>query len=466
MRAKDPRGKARHPFVRAYAFAAAAAALAAAALAGGAFAPPARAELPWAEWRDLLERVESALEEGDERAAAALLRDLARDDSERAVKVLVKVLARFGDRTPVWKATDDAVAAFKNKDAIAALQSQVAEAPDWKARALLLQALAKRKALPHAVLEKALQDREESVALAAVAEIGRTKTLAGIEALCALMARIESKGGTRGVVWQAARNVLVRALGVEREGGQDFKNYLDENRRRFVEGRGIPGGRPPAGPAAGERDGAGAGRIGETTIFGQPIHCKNVVIVLDVSGSMDIPDPLHEGGTVLRDPTQEEVDPERRRINRAKKELKRVLDELAKRGARVNLIAYSTDVELWKKPGGLHPLNAANLRSAHAFVDSFKPEGVTATDAALEVAFEAIPEADCIYLISDGFATHDGTTKIPTDLIVQRVRELNRLRHVQINTLGFVSPVGAPSADRELMEALAEATGGTYSEIR
>jgi hypothetical protein len=421
----------------------------------------ARADLDPRKWREATEKLEAALAAGDEKQAAAWLREVAKDDSERAAKLVSKALARFPESLDAYRAMDAVVGALSGERATRALRDEACAARDWRVRVLLFDALARRGAIDATTLARALADKQEEVQLSAVREVGRAKTIAGIEALCQAMAKMEAKGGLRGVVWQAGRNVLVRVLGVEREGGQDFRNYLDDHRAEFVEGKGLPA-------AAAAPGGRRAEEKGQTVaLFGQEIHCRNVVLILDVSGSMDIPDPTADGpSTVLRDPTQNEIDPERRRINRAKKELKKVLEGLARAKARVNVIAYSTDVTAWK-PEGLHELTAENLRTACAFVDGFKADGVTATDSALEWAFANAPGADCFYLISDGFATHDGTSKIPSKRIVDEVNELNRIRHVQINTLGFISPFGtAPGADPELMQMLADATGGTYAEIK
>lgn len=434
----------------------------------------ARADLDPKRWREVAERLDEILkaqdEKGADKEAATLIREAARDDSERAARYVVKTIAKFPESLEVFRAAHDAIGALRNERALKLLKDDAWFQKDWRVRVILVEGLGKRGALDQAALDKALADKENAVQLAAVKEIARARTIAGVEALCATMAKIEAKGGLRGAGWQAARNALIAILGVEREGGQDFKNYLDENRAKFIEGRGIPA--PPAAPRAGreepDRGGIAGGRRGETvTLFGQAIHCKNVVLIIDVSGSMEIPDPLPEGpGTVLRDPSKGEVDETRRRIYRAKEELKRVLEKLAKAKGKVNVIAYSTEVSPWR-PEGLHELGSESLRSACAFVDAFKAEGVTATDLAIQEAFRIAPEADCFYLISDGFATHDGQRKIPTSRILTEVAELNRLRHVQINTLGFVSPFGGtPSADPELMKALAEQTGGTYSEIK
>lgn len=423
---------------------------------------PALADLDAKHWRDVTEKLEAALSDKNEKEVGLRLQELARDDSERAAKIFAKAVARLPDSLDVYRALDPALAAFKSEKALKVLRDEALSAKDWRVRSLLFDALARRGALEPAMLPKVLADKQEEVELAAVREIARARTIAGVEALCDFMAKAESKGGLRGVVWQAAKNALVRMLGVEREGGQDFKNYLDERRKDFVEGKGIPGA---GGGAAGKREKEGGQTV---ALFGQEIHCKNVVLILDVSGSMDIADqPPSNERTTLRVPQKGSKEEEEwKRITRAKKEFKRVLEGLAAGKARVNVITFSTDVAAWK-PEGLHELGSENLRSAEKFVEAFKADGVTCTDLALEWAFQRAPTADCIYLISDGYATHDGTTKVPTKRIVDEVLELNRIRHVQINTLGFVSPfANAPSADSELMQQLADATGGTYSEIK
>ncbi len=181
--------------------------------------------------------------------------------------------------------------------------------------------------------------------------------------------------------------------------------------------------------------------------------------MLDVSGSMEAADPYPPGaGTVARGGGDGSNDPERRRIVRAKKELVKVLKGLSESKAKVNVVAYSTDVIFWR-PEGLHALGGEALRSATEFVEAFKADGVTCTDTAILMAIEQCPDADCIYLLSDGFTTHDGETKVPTPEILAAVEEANRVRKIQINTLGFVG------ADRELMQELAAATGGTYADI-
>ncbi|HVY61316.1 MAG TPA: hypothetical protein VHF22_06660, partial [Planctomycetota bacterium] len=232
-------------------------------------------------------------------------------------------------------------------------------------------------------------------------------------------------------------------------------------------GRGIP-----PDPAKAKRSEGGGGRVGETVVFGTELYCKNVVLILDISGSMEITDPYPPGmdlGSKERSYVESNgmTDPDRKRINRARNELMKLLDQLAKAKGKANIITYSSYVNSWK-PEGLHDVSSS-LSSAKEYLKDVKAEGVTATLSALEAAFAVAPQADCFYLFSDGKATDDGEHFIPAATIIAEVEKMNKLRKVQINTFGFIPPSGVSErdgADVELMSGLAEKTGGTYTEIR
>ncbi|RMG08516.1 MAG: hypothetical protein D6731_21775, partial [Planctomycetota bacterium] len=150
------------------------------------------------------------------------------------------------------------------------------------------------------------------------------------------------------------------------------------------------------------------------------------------------------------------------RLERAQRQLKKVIRRLPA-GYKINIVAYSSRTKLWRagegdEPPQLHALTKANRDAACAFVDGFRADGVTATDAALRRAF-SVDGARCFYLLSDGFATADGKTKIPTEDILAVIDEYGKDRRVTIHTLGF------RGADVEMMKAVAEHTGGEYSDI-
>jgi hypothetical protein len=437
--------------------------VAAAAIVGS---PAARAELDRRAYGEVLKKLDQAARSGADGAVASALRELAADDSARAVKVMAKVVKAMPQSTAVHDAVMDFVAELKDPKAWKELRKQVKRGKPWELRVVLVDAVGKHHGQAEVVLlGEATGDKVHRVALAAVRQLGALKTTPAVEQLVAAMQAREDDG-KRDVVWQDMRNALGRTLGTKLDAAIDYQNLFRARQADFVEGRGIP---------ASHDDGPSAGEIGSVTLFGEPIHCEKVVLILDVSGSMVIADPYPPGegpgGTsAARDGGGEYdyvKDPERKRIYRARKELIKTLEGLAAQGAEANVIAYSTDVKMWK-PEGVHKLGAENLKEAKAFVDAFVAEGVTATDTALMYAFERCKDADCFYLISDGFATHDGQSKVPSRDILERVAEANRLLKIQVNTLGFAANahVDNDGADAELMTGLAAQTGGTYTEIR
>jgi hypothetical protein len=447
------------------------AALAGAVLLAGR-APEVRAELSASEWSKVAEAAEGAARRQDERGAREALLAAAKDDSERAVKLVASVLAQFKTAgyasEAVVEGAADALEQMRAPKALEEMRRALrGGAKDARFRTLCADALGERGRSETEALAAALEDKDEVVVRAAARQLSRFRTEAAVLALAAAMEKLESKKRTSGT-WQDLRNALTRTLGVELAGGTDYRNYYEANKARFVEGRGIPP-EDPAGEAGHAK--GGGGRAGETVVFGTSLTCRNVVVVLDRSGSMVVPDPYPPGEAPSTAPREyvESMgmkDPDRVRMTRAKKELVKLLDGLAKAKGKVNIIAYSTDVECWK-PDGLHELGIGNLASAKAFVEGLTPEGVTATDSALETAFAVAPGAECIYLISDGKATQDGKTYISAQEIIRRVETLNRVRKVQVSTFGFVPAGGkGESADVPLMQGLAEATGGTFTPIR
>jgi hypothetical protein len=150
------------------------------------------------------------------------------------------------------------------------------------------------------------------------------------------------------------------------------------------------------------------------------------------------------------------------RLQRAQRQLKNVLKRLPA-NFKVNIVAYSGHVKIWRGSEGdkgpsLHVLNDANRKAACDFVDQFRADGVTATDTALLRGYE-VEGARCFYLLSDGFATHDGRTPVPTEEILGVIEDYKD-RHVIIHTLGF------RGADVDMMQQVAKATGGKYSDIK
>lgn len=433
-----------------------------------ATATVARAELDSAAWRKISDLAEQSVKRNDREGATHAIRACAKDDSERAVKLISTTWAKFpGEDYALEDAVANALEALKSEKAVAQLRKELTTSKDGRLKALIVDLLGSRggkKEEPAFI--PLLEDKSESLVRGVVRQLARFRSEAGIRAMCNAMEKLEAKGNTA-ATWQDMRHALTRALGVELQGGADYRNYLDANKERFVAGKGIPAPEGKEGAAGG-----GSGRSGETVVFGTELYCKNVVIILDTSGSMDHFDPYPPGfdpGSVPREYVESGgiKDPSRNRMFRAKKAIQSLLDELAKAKGKVNLVDYGTSPSSWREKD-LHELNTANLSSLKKYVEELKPDGVTCTDRAFVTAFEIAPQADCFYLISDGKATHDGTNFIPAEKILDEVEKLNRVRKVQINTFGFIPPKGSrlEGADVPLMQGLAEKSGGTYTEIR
>ncbi|HVY60447.1 MAG TPA: HEAT repeat domain-containing protein, partial [Planctomycetota bacterium] len=200
----------------------------------------ALAELGSAEWRKAAERAEIAQRKGDEREAADACLEVAKDDSERAVKLIAQTFAKFpGAQEDLFDKVFEALAGVKSPGGVAEMRKELSSARDWRLRVLLVDVLGGRGKAEQDALIGALGDRQEEVVRGATRQLARLRTETGLVALCDAMAKLESKGKTA-ATWQDMRNALMRALGVDLQGGADYKNYLEANKERFVEGRGIP----------------------------------------------------------------------------------------------------------------------------------------------------------------------------------------------------------------------------------
>ena len=111
-----------------------------------------------------------------------------------------------------------------------------------------------------------------------------------------------------------------------------------------------------------------------------------------------------------------------------------------KDGTKCDIIRFESVITdfvidvLGKPEPQLVPIDDKVREAAEKFVMSSKAQGQTYMLKALETAF-ADPTIDTIYLLSDGAPTPVETAG--PEVILRRVRDLNRLRNVKINTIGI-----------------------------
>ncbi|MDE0738850.1 MAG: hypothetical protein OSB83_06530 [Planctomycetota bacterium] len=146
----------------------------------------------------------------------------------------------------------------------------------------------------------------------------------------------------------------------------------------------------------------------------------------------------------------------------AQKNLKKVLNGL-KNGKRFDIILFESIItdfiraKLEKEPDKLAVLDLDSRVKALAFVDQARPQGQTYMLKALETAFEN-EEVDTIYLLSDGAPTPP--ERAGMKVILERMRKLNRVRSVKINTIGF----DLKDKEKEFLRTLADEHFGVFIE--
>jgi hypothetical protein len=211
------------------------------------------------------------------------------------------------------------------------------------------------------------------------------------------------------------------------------------------------------------------GSDGKTTVefFDEPVPVNNVVIILDISASMQLEDPgapaieeFIETGPNPGDGAKEAVsDPRhifkgmkgvqipqgRSRIARAKYELCKLIYNLPD-DIMFNVIFFNQETSLLQTRKMIKSTKK-NRQKAIYFTLKQDIAGGTRTDLALEEAFK-IRNVDMIHLISDGAPTKAVVTPAEqqagdwfadTNGILNRVKELNKDRKITINTMGFDS---------------------------
>ena len=176
--------------------------------------------------------------------------------------------------------------------------------------------------------------------------------------------------------------------------------------------------------------------------------------------------PGEKGRTAVADPldpaSKAQKDPLQTKLAVAQKNLKKVLNGL-KDGKRFDIIQFESIItdfirlKLEKEPDKLAVLNIESRQKALAFVDQARPQGQTYMLRALETAFKN-EEVDTIYLLSDGAPTPPETAGM--NVILERLRKLNRLRSVKINTIGF----DLKQKEKEFLRTMADEHFGVFVE--
>ena len=304
---------------------------------------------------------------------------------------------------------------LENPEAVAALIKSYKKARSLEDKVLLLDSFGYRDDKPTGEeILASFGNKLLRIQLTGLRAAGQRKLKAAVGPLIAL---VETQTEERDLLWLEGRTALLKITGQDFETGADWKKWWAAERESFD---------PNEAPDEDGRTVVVRKAAESVKFFGTEIFSRNLIFVIDVSGSMAMFD---QGRSTIKEAQKARV-----RLDRARKQLLVAIESLPK-GARFNIIAYSNKVTAWQK--SLKPASKSAIKSAGKFVKEFLARGATYTDDALKRAFED-SEADTIVLLSDGAPTKP---EFPSGFLIEQILKdianLNAARKMRINTFGF-----------------------------
>lgn len=424
----------------------------------------------------------------------AVIKMIGKDNSSKAASLLLK-LSLMSFKCPaaevcIAEACKEALAGMNDPKVRKSLDKKIKKGGkrNYELQATLVEAYgyAKDDASQFLLHEMLLDSKNDERIVAAVARaLVKRNDKRGVKPLIEAFKQWKKRGGA---TFRVIREALLAYTGKQFESTKEWEEFWDPRVETFEPNTQRSSSMAPRLTGSVERK--------APTIFGSEVVSHKFVLIIDVSGSMHIRDP----GDINRDDGRRVAtgknkpkprapgaaprpgDPDyksgpckfprcqapndhdgnlpinRMRIQRLKFQVRRMLKALPK-GAQLNIIKFARDAEAYKR-GKLVP--ASNKGAIMNWVDSMLPAGCTQTYLGVVEAFK-IKEADTFYLISDGTPTDmDGKplSKGKRWEIIQKVKQLNRLRRAKVHTIGL------RGANGEFMRGLARATGGVYREVK
>ncbi len=429
--------------------------------------------------KELKKKTFAALQRGDQEGALDCIRQIGEANSEDAAEALVDIMTKLDvlseqveafDSTAamtVFDACTQALSAIDDEDAREFIYEELANRKsDVRVKIVFVEVCKNYNDAPStAAMIEALnaKKQQEKVQLALCRAFG---DMLCTQAVPALIDLVEEEEDDRNDLWVEAKLALTDITGEAFQAAEDYRSYWE------IRGSGF-------NPATDRGDAEGiGGTVTRSNLFGTEILSKKIVIIIDCSGSMHRKEPLSRReleGTGIEDTDQDNsagmcddcgeshkgvnLPDERKRINRAKAELSRLVQSLED-DVVFNIINYSYEVTPWKDE--LVRATDKNKADALQYVDRLTDDSLTKTGDALQRAFEISEEANTFYLISDGTPTGDdgyGLDQEGLNEILEMVADLNKFRKVRIHTIGF------KGANKPFMENLADQNDGEYHTV-
>ena len=180
------------------------------------------------------------------------------------------------------------------------------------------------------------------------------------------------------------------------------------------------------------------------------IRTKNIVFVVDISGSMEARFITSQNEATSR-------------LGFVINEIKKVLIEQMDKNNNFTIIVFNNRIKLWKN--NLVSATPQNIKSAINFLDTLAPMGGTNIYDSLKTAIN-LKNVETIYFLTDGIPTSGAKTD--TTSIINDLKLWNSGKKVIVNSTAFL--IGKFSGDNKaksisLMKSIAKSTNGVYRAI-
>ncbi len=425
---------------------------------------------------DLAKQIRRKIDTGKEPEALPLIKELAANGGEDAVKAIFEAGLRL-TIPALYKEVASILAARTDEASLKFFEAEARGSQEVR-QIFLADFLAEMKS-PRAgeFLGILLENKDTGVRRATIAALGKLRTKECVEPLLKLLTSLDASKD-RGQVYQEVRDAIFEVTGQDYDAVADWQKWWDLAKATFVPGKKAEGPTQTRKPT---RDTA-------PEFAGKKIFGKNVIFIIDTSGTMslvqkgDIPglggSDGSDSGKRVREP-DEQITPENSRLAKfwsrmemAKRSLLKALEAFDAR-ARINVLEFNERVKKLEKV--LVVFNPANKKKAATWVKKLKyvEGGKTNTRAALQEAFECDRTTTEMYFLSDGIPSKDGVTDDPTEPILDKVESLNRFRKIKIHTFGYdpvhmLEGVEIPQLVKAngFLKKLAQRTGGTFTLLK
>lgn len=344
-------------------------------------------------------------------------------------------------------------------------------------------------------LAELLDSKNEKVVITAARALGNLKLEEGVAPLIEAFAEWEAAGGEP---LDAIGGALYDITGLGLKVAADWEKWWKDSGESW-----DPSQRGKGEGATSERPKNFQSEPPPSMFESMEVRSRRVVLIMDTSGSMHIRQYIEEAGGERGsedgegeslagppplpkgvDPNAEDYKPKKctfrqcpaargngecpsdqnlpdyySRMARLSRAAQRLVTGFSPK-VRFNMVAFSNDARTWKGKD-LVSASPGNKKKAVDWLKGLRPDGATAANSALELAFE-FKDADTFVFVTDGAPTNKAGRPYPPERwreLLDQVKQLNKTRGVKIDVIAIAE------GHTEFATGLAIESGGQYAVV-